>query len=203
MTPKEQTKLRQVDPTELAHFRRYVQTGQLIKHGSPEMAMSAKMTARANLILAEISTGYHDHQEIQAALSELTCRPVDSTVTVILPFTTDFGANIKFGKHIYVNAGVAMQDQGGITIDDGALIGHHVVLATLNHGLDAAHRHDLIPAPIHICKNAWIGANTTILQGVTVGENSVVAAGAVVTKDVPANTVVAGVPARVIKQIEN
>ncbi|OON88411.1 hypothetical protein BXO88_01045 [Oribacterium sp. C9] len=95
-----------------------------------------------------------------------------------------------------------MQDQGGIYIEDGALIGHHVVLATLNHELNEAHRHDLIAKPIHIGKNAWIGARSTILQGVTVGDNAVIAAGAVVTKDVPANSIVGGVPARLIKRID-
>ena len=95
-----------------------------------------------------------------------------------------------------------MQDQGGIYIDDGALIGHHVVLATLNHDLDPARRGDLHPAPIRIEKNVWIGSNATILQGVTIGDGAVVAAGAVVNRDVPANTVVGGVPAKVIKTIE-
>ena len=88
-----------------------------------------------------------------------------------------------------------------ITIDDGALIGHGVVLATLNHDMDQEKRQQLHPAPIHIGKRVWIGANATITAGVTIGDNSVVAAGAVVTKDVPANVVVGGVPARIIKEI--
>ena len=94
-----------------------------------------------------------------------------------------------------------MQDQVGITIGNGSLIGHHVVLATLNHDLDADRRQDLLPKPIHIGERVWIGSGAVILAGVTIGEGAVVAAGAVVTKDVPAYTVVGGVPAKVIKKI--
>ena len=98
--------------------------------------------------------------------------------------------------------GCKFQDQGGITIDEGALIGHNVVLATINHDLDPAKRQSMIYAPIHIGKNVWIGANATVLAGVTIGDGAVVAAGAVVTKDVEPNTIVGGVPAKVIKKIE-
>ena len=98
--------------------------------------------------------------------------------------------------------GREVQDQGGITIDEGALIGHNVVLATINHDLDPAKRQSMSYAPIHIGKNVWIGANATVLAGVTIGDGAVVAAGAVVTKDVEPNTIVGGVPAKVIKKIE-
>ncbi len=97
--------------------------------------------------------------------------------------------------------GCKFQDQGGITIDDGALIGHNVVLATLNHDPNPAARRDMHPRPIHIGKNVWIGAGAVILPGVTVGDNAIVAAGAVVSRDVEPGTVVAGVPARKIKNI--
>ena len=95
-----------------------------------------------------------------------------------------------------------MQDQVGIAIGDGTLIGHHVVLATLNHNEDPANRQQLYGKPIHIGKNVWIGSNATILQGVTIGDGAVIAAGAVVTKDVPANMIAAGVPAKVIRQVK-
>ena len=98
--------------------------------------------------------------------------------------------------------GCKFQDQGGITIDEGALIGHNVVLATINHDLDPANRQSMSYAPIHIGKNVWIGANATVLAGVTIGDGAVVAAGAVVTKNVEPNTIVGGVPAKVIKKIE-
>jgi len=91
---------------------------------------------------------------------------------------------------------------GGITIDDGVLIAPKVSLLSEGHGISPSERHSLIPKPVHIKKNAWIGAGATILQGVTVGENAVVAAGAVVSRDVPDNTIVAGVPARVVKEVQ-
>ena len=103
---------------------------------------------------------------------------------------------------MFINADCKFQDQGGIYIDDGALIGHGVVLATLNHDLDPEKRQQLHPAPIRIGKRVWIGANATVLPGVTIGDNAVVAAGAVVTKDVPADTIVGGVPAKQISTIK-
>ena len=109
--------------------------------------------------------------------------------------------NIHIGKNVFINAGCKFQDQGGIFIEYGALIGHNVVLATLNHVASPKDRGSMIPAPIRIGKNVWIGANATILPGVTIGDGAIVAAGAVVNRDVPENTVVGGVPAKVIRTI--
>lgn len=108
---------------------------------------------------------------------------------------------LRSANGFFINMGCKFQDQGGITIDDGALIGHNVVLATLNHDPNPAARRDMHPRPIHIGKNVWIGAGAVILPGVTVGDNAIVAAGAVVSRDVEPGTVVAGVPARKIKNI--
>lgn len=102
-----------------------------------------------------------------------------------------------FGKNVFLNARCSFQDRGGITIVDGTLIGMNVTIATLNHGLPLGTRNTTFPSPVIIGNNVWIGSNATILPGVTIGNNSVVAAGAVVTKDVPENTVVAGVQAKV------
>ena len=112
-----------------------------------------------------------------------------------------FGKNINLGSGVFINAGCSFQDQGGITIGDGSLIGHNVVLATLNHDLNPNNRGALVASPINIGKNVWLGANTTVLPGVTIGDGAVVAAGAVVKKNVVANTVVGGVPARELKKI--
>ncbi len=166
------------------------------------MELSALMTQRALIITGEMNRGYHTPEELHALLEELTCREVPAHVGIVPPFSTDFGANITLEDGVYINAGVSMQDQGGILIREGALIGHHAVLATLDHVLDPDRRHDLIPGPIVIGKNAWIGAGAVILKGVTVGDGAVVAAGAVVTRDVPANTIVGGVPAGIIRRLQ-
>lgn len=150
---------------------------------------------------AKLNGSYHTPEEIRTIFSEITGKPIDETFGLFPPFYTDCGKNITVGKHVFINMGCKFQDQGGITIEDGALIGHNVVLATLNHDFHPAARQDLIPKPIHIGKNAWIGANAVILPGVTVGDGAIVAAGAVVTRDIPQNTVAAGVPAKIIRKI--
>ena len=120
---------------------------------------------------------------------------------VFPPFYADFGKNITVGEGVFINACCHFQDHGGVIIGDGCQIGHNVVFATLNHGLAQEDRQTTYPAPIVLGKDVWIGSNATILQGVTIGDNAVVGAGAVVMKDVEANTIVGGVPARFIKSI--
>ncbi len=156
----------------------------------------------AQKITMEINYKYHEPDELAELFSELIGKPVGEGFGLFPPFYTDFGKNITIGKNVFINAGCKFQDQGGIFIDDGALIGHGVVLATLDHDFDPAKRHQLHPAPIHIGKKVWIGANAVITRGVTIGDNSVVAAGAVVNKDVAPDTIVGGVPARVIRKLE-
>ena len=174
-------------------------SGESVRQGSVAMAASGWYSQEALRITAELNNTYHTPEEIQHIFARLTGKPVNRTFSLFPPFYTDCGKNITLGQHVFINSGCRFQDQGGITIGDGALIGHNVVLATLNHGLKPEERHDLFPAPIHIGKNVWLGANVTVLGGVTVGDNVVIAAGAVVTRDVPANTVAAGVPARVVR----
>lgn len=90
-----------------------------------------------------------------------------------------------------------------MTLGDDCFIGHNVVFATLNHGTAPEDRRAMYPAPIRLGKNVWVGSNSTILRGVTVGDNAIIAAGSVVTKDVAANTIVGGVPAKFIRNINN
>ena len=151
----------------------------------------------------ELNSIYHTPEEIVAIMTRLTRREVDPTFRLFPPFTADFGKNISFGKNVFINAGCHFQDQGGITIGDGVLIGHNVVLATANHDLEPSKSRKLHYKPIVIGDNVWIGSNAVILQGVTIGEWSVVAAGAVVTKDVEPFTVVGGVPAKFIRKVED
>jgi acetyltransferase-like isoleucine patch superfamily enzyme len=97
---------------------------------------------------------------------------------------------------VFVNSGCRFQDQGGIEIGDGCLIGHNAVITTLNHDMLPSRRADMHPARVVIGAGVWFGANVTVLPGVTIGDGAVVGAGAVVTKDVPAGAVVVGVPAK-------
>ena len=151
----------------------------------------------------ELNSIYHTPEEIVEIMTRLTRREVDPTFRLFPPFTADFGKNISFGKNVFINAGCHFQDQGGITIGDGVLIGHNVVLATANHDLEPSKSRKLHYKPIVIGDNVWIGSNSVILQGVTIGEWSVVAAGAVVTKDVEPFTVVGGVPAKFIRKVDD
>lgn len=149
----------------------------------------------------ELNMQYHTPEEIREIMGRLTGKKVDDSFRMFPPFYTDFGKNITIGKDVFINSGCHFQDQGGIRIGDGALIGHNVVLATINHHLNPAESRKNLYAPITIGAHVWIGSNATILPGVTLGDWAVVAAGAVVTQDVPSRTVAGGVPARILKVI--
>lgn len=152
-------------------------------------------------ICMEINNRYHTPHEIIELMKELTGRDIDESFRLFPPFNADFGKNISIGKDVFINSGCRFQDQGGISIGDGTLIGHNVVLATVNHALEPQRNRKNHYAPIIIGNHVWIGSNVTILPGVTIHDWAVVAAGAVVTKDVPALTVVGGVPAKVLRVI--
>lgn len=149
----------------------------------------------------ELNSQYHTPEEIREIMGRLTGKKVDDRFRLFPPFYTDFGKNITIGKDVFIDSGCHFQDQGGIEIGDGSLIGHNVVLATVNHDLDPGKKRKNNYAPIKIGTHVWIGSNATVLPGVTVGDWAVIAAGAVVTRDVPPQAVVGGVPARVLKVI--
>lgn len=186
-----------------SEFLNHVNAGLLIKGGSEVHQYMSKLSQEAIKITAELNCSYHTPEEICEIFSRLIGKPVDNTFRMFPPFYTDCGKNINIGKNVFINSCCCFQDQGGISIGDGALIGHKVVFATLNHDFDPQKRQSMMPKPIVIGKNVWIGTNATVLGGVTIGENAIVAAGAVVTKDVPANSIVAGIPAKFIKWIDS
>lgn len=187
---------------ELSEFLEHMNSGAVVKGGSEAHLVMHRLSQEAIRLTTKLNSSYHTEEEIVALFSELTGKPVDPSFRVFPPFTTDCGKNITLGKRVFINAGCRFQDQGGITIGDDVLVGHNAVLATLNHGFAPEERSDLHPAPIVIGNRVWLGANVTIMPGVTIGENAIVAAGAVVTKDVSANTVVGGVPAKVLRTID-
>lgn len=148
-----------------------------------------------------LNTQYHTPAEIVEIMSDLIGQKLDNTFRMFPPFYTDFGRNIHIGREVFINSGCHFQDQGGIYIGDHALIGHNVVLATIDHDLNPFDRHNHY-APIHIGNRVWIGSNAVITKGVHIGDGAVIAAGAVVTRDVPENTIVGGVPAKVIRTVD-
>lgn len=186
---------------ELAELLAHLNKGNVVTAGSEEHRAMIQVCNEAMMLTARLNSGYHPPEEVRALFSKLTGEDVDESFCLFPPFYTDFGKNIHIGKNVFINSGCHFQDQSGVTIGDGALIGHNVVLATINHDFDPARRGDNHPAPIVIGKNVWIGSSATVLPGVTIGDGAVVAAGAVVTKNVASNVVVGGVPARIIKRI--
>ena len=140
-------------------------------------------------------------EEIRNFLSQIIGSEIDETVNIFTPLHINYGKHTKIGKNVFINFDCVFLDLGGITIEDNVLIAPKVSLLSEGHPISSEDRHSLIPKAIHIKKNAWVGAGATILPGVTIGENSVIAAGAVVSKDVAPNTVVGGVPAKFIKNI--
>lgn len=141
--------------------------------------------------------------EIRARLSAIIGTEIDPSSTIFIPFYTNFGKHIKIGKNVFINHACSFLDLGGITIEDEVMIGPKVNLITENHPVNPKERKSLILSSILVKKNAWIGAGATILPGVTIGENAVVAAGALVNKNVQDNTIVAGIPAKVIATVPN
>lgn len=182
----------------LSEFLEHLNGGKTVVAGSEIHQYMSMLSQEALKLTAELNNSYHTPEEIREIFARLTGKPINDTLGIFPPFYTDCGKNITVGNHVFFNSGCNFQDQGGITIDDGVLIGHNVVLATLNHCMISEQRANLEPAPIHIGKNVWIGANAIVLPGVTIGDGAVIAAGAIVTKDVPANTIVGGVPAKKI-----
>lgn len=183
-------------------FRELMQKGTYVEAGSEIFETFHKFSQEALKITSEINSKYNTPEKIRELFSKLTESEIDETFGLFPPFYTDCGKNIKIGKNVFINACCRFQDQGGIEIGDGSLIGHNTTIATLNHDFNPAKRQNLTPRPVKIGKNVWIGSDCTILPGVEIGNGAIVGAGSVVTKSVPSNTIAVGNPARVIKEIE-
>lgn len=182
-------------------FRKAMADAKYIPAGSELHLAFHAFSQEALKITAELNGSYHTPQEMRALMSRLTASEIDESFVLFPPFHTDCGKNTKIGKRVFVNAGCQFQDQGGITIGDDVLVGPQTIIATLNHDPDPDKRGGMFAKPVVICEKVWLGARVTICPGVTIGDGAIVAAGAVVTKDVQPRTVVAGVPAKAIKRI--
>ena len=182
-------------------FLDYMNSGNYVEAGSDAHLCMTQLSFEAMKITSEINNSFHEPNKLRELFSQLIGKKIDDGFTLFPPFTTDCGKNITLGKNVFINSGCRFQDQGGITIGDNALVGHNVVIATLNHDINPEKRGSLIPLPVKIGDRVWIGAGAIILPGVTIGNNAVIGAGSVVTKDIPENAVAVGSPARVIRSI--
>ncbi len=176
---------------------------KVIYSRTPESAAMLANVKRAMAITAALNRlTFNDADEIRALFSELIGKEVDESFLLIPPFFTAGGGEIRVGQNVFVNQNCTFYDLGGLDIGDDVMIGPNVSIITTGHSLEPLQRRTVtIGKPIVIEKGVWIAAGATIIGGVTVGENSVVAAGSVVTKDVPRNTLVGGNPAKVIRPI--
>lgn len=177
------------------------QIGEVLRTDDPLFVRIMEVVAQTQILNAELNTSINVDQ-VRVRLSEIIGSTIDPTTHIFPPFFTNFGRFISIGKNVFINHACSFLDLGGITIEDDVLIGPKVNIITENHPLDPKERKNLLLKSVLIRRNAWIGAGATILPGVTIGENAVVAAGSVVTKNVDANSVVGGIPAKLIKTIE-
>jgi acetyltransferase-like isoleucine patch superfamily enzyme len=176
---------------------------KIIPRRTPESAAMSANVKRAMAITATLNRlTFNDADEIRALFSDLIGKKVDDSFLLIPPFYTAGGVDISVGRNVFVNQNCTFYDLGGLDIADDVMIGPNVSIITTGHPIEPSQRRAIVIAkPIVIERNVWIAAGATIIGGVTVGENSVVAASSVVTKDVPPNTLVGGNPARVIRSI--
>jgi acetyltransferase-like isoleucine patch superfamily enzyme len=177
-----------------------LRNGETVLSNDPEAHKLREASFAVKKILVQLNNS-SDPVEIRELLSQITASDIHESVAVFTPLYINYGKNTKIGRNVFINFDCVFLDLGGITIEDNVLIAPKVSLLSEGHPISPTERQSLVPGHIHIRKNAWIGAGATILPGVTVGENAVVAAGAVVSKDVPANTIVGGIPAKEIKRL--
>ncbi len=183
----------------LSELLRHLNAGKPLLGGTPEFFTMMEYSDAARRVTGALNSGYHSPEEIRMFMTEIVGSQVPESFRLFPPFYTDFGKNIHIGERVFINCCCCFQDQGGIWLDDDCFIGHQVVIATINHGLLPEDRFNNHVAPVRLGKKVWIGSGAIILPGVRIGDNAIVGAGSVVTRDVEPGTVVAGNPAAFIK----
>jgi acetyltransferase-like isoleucine patch superfamily enzyme len=177
-----------------------LKNGEAVAFNDPEYYKIGDACKQTKKLLLEMNNT-SEADEVRRLLAKISGSEIDKSVTIYTPFHINYGKNTKFGKDIFINFDCTFLDLGGIQIDDNVMLAPGVKLLSESHPIAPDNRQTLTTGRIHIMRNAWIGANAVILPGVTIGENSVIAAGAVVSKDVPENSVAAGIPAKIIKSV--
>ena len=173
--------------------------GNLLRiHGDEFQAMAARVVQVLGLTSRLNALPFEDEEGRAALLGQILGRPLPASVTIYPPFYTDHGLSLELAAGVFVNQGCTSLDYAGIRIGERVMIGPKVTFITSGHPVDPAERKlYLTGAPIVVAENVWIGAGATILPGVTIGRDAVVAAGAVVVEDVPAASLVTGPKAAV------
>ena len=177
-----------------------IKAGEAVPFADPEYGKIREACNETRSLLVKMNRATED-AEIRHLLEAITGRKIAESVGLFTPFYINYGRNTVLGKNIFINFDCVFLDLGGIEIDDNVMLAPGVKLLSEGHPIEPGQRQRLTAGKIHIHRNVWLGANATVLQGVTIGENSVVAAGALVTADVPPNVVVGGVPAKILKQL--
>ena len=178
-----------------------LQSGEAVPYSDPDHDQISEAAERTTALLIKLNATA-DSDKVRKLWGEISGEALDKSTKIQVPVYVNIGKFTRIGKNVYINHLCSMLDMGTITIGDNVLIGPKVNLLSEEHPLDPSKRKALMVRPVVIKNGAWIGAGATILPGVTVGENSIVAAGAMVNKDVPDNTIVGGIPAKVIKNID-
>ena len=176
--------------------------GELVSMDDEDFHKILEIITQTQKLLSKLNTGYHDAKDVREIFSQIIGKKVDDSVYILPPFYTDFGRNIKVEKNFFMNSCCTLMDRGGIYIGNDVFIGPKVNLTTINHDFNPYNRHSTFCKPIVIEDRVWIGIGATICPGVKIGENSIIGAGSVVTKDVPKNSIVGGNPAKIIRKID-
>lgn len=176
-------------------------SGETILENDPEYPLLEAQFSEGMQLVNQLNTGFHTQEEIRGFLSRLTGKPVADTVRMFPPFHTVWGKGTTFCPGVFVNSGCTFLDRGGITLENDVFIGPGVQLITEGHPEEPSLRRNVYARAITIHRRAWIGAGAIVLPGITIGENAIVGAGSIVTHDVPADTIVAGNPARPVRRI--
>lgn len=176
--------------------------GELIDMNDPEFERIKEIILETTRLTSELNSGHHSPERVRELFSQIIGKEVDCSTWIIPPFYVDYGKNIQVGKNFFMNQCCTFMDRGGITIGDEVFIAPKCNLTTINHDFNPYNRQATFCKPIVIGNRVWIGIGVTICPGVRIGDNSIIAAGSVVTKDVPPNVIAGGNPAKVLKSIE-
>lgn len=183
----------------ISEFLDAIASGEPIAPDSIAYKAMEELAARARWITNYLNCVSHSADIVRGILEELTLAPIGPDVVVEPPFYTGIGVDLRFGQNVHIGQSCHFEDQGGIRIGSGCIIDSGVFICTLTRPAEPSARGSIIPSPVHIQDDVWIGTRATVLPGVTVGARSVILPGSVVMYDVLPGTVFGGVPAQYLR----